>query len=367
MDNNEQSQHLEYFKVENFKGLESLELKEIQQFNLILGDNNIGKTSVLEALLFDEMPYDFLMRLKSIYFSKVDKNTLSATVKNEVNYLNHFINSNNKWNSINYTYRFTPKQTNYISLGIKKVSVVTDENLNDLTRNTFATLNDLPKDIVRIESNNKESFFTFDLSLHKTKSEIPYHPFVRSKEVYSSDLVYYFSMNINNSVSKKLEFVSDLHVLSDEIADLTIDTTTIPNNPILLVLFKDEREPLPLYMFGDGTIRLVRLILEIIASQGKRLMIDEIDNGLHFSRLKKVWEVVIKVAAKYNTQLFVTTHDAECLRAFKEVLESEELSHLQEKVASYTLFRNKENKVDSVKYNFKEFEHAIEYSLNVRG
>jgi AAA15 family ATPase/GTPase len=367
MSNNEQSQHLEYFKVENFKGLESLELKEIQQFNLILGDNNIGKTSVLEALLFDEVSYDFLVRLKSVYFSKADTSELSSETKNEVNYLNHFINSNNRWAPINYIYKFDSKQFGTISLEIKKVSVVTDEELNNLIKNTFLSFNDLPKDIVRIQNNNRESFLTFDLSLHKTKSDILYHPFVRSKEAYAADLVYYFSMNVNNSVSKKHDFVSDLHILSNEIADITIDTTTIPNNPILLVLFKDEREPLPLYMFGDGTIRLVRLILEIIASQGKRLMIDEIDNGMHFSKMKKVWEVVLKVAAKYNTQLFVTTHDAECLRAFKEVLESEELKHLQEKVASYTLFRNKEDKVDSVKYNFQEFEHAIDYSLNVRG
>ncbi len=43
-------EHLTYFKVENFKRFDSLELTDIGQFNLIVGDNNVGKTSLLEAL-----------------------------------------------------------------------------------------------------------------------------------------------------------------------------------------------------------------------------------------------------------------------------------------------------------------------------
>ena len=50
-----ENQHLTYFKVENFKKFDSLEVKDIGQFNLIVGDNNVGKTCLLEALsLYDE-------------------------------------------------------------------------------------------------------------------------------------------------------------------------------------------------------------------------------------------------------------------------------------------------------------------------
>ena len=56
MENN----HLTYFKVENFKKFDSLEVNDIGQFNLIVGDNNVGKTCLLEALLFDEDPQQLL-------------------------------------------------------------------------------------------------------------------------------------------------------------------------------------------------------------------------------------------------------------------------------------------------------------------
>ena len=48
--------HLTYFKIENFKKFDVLEVNDIGQFNLIVGDNNVGKTCLLEALLFDERP-----------------------------------------------------------------------------------------------------------------------------------------------------------------------------------------------------------------------------------------------------------------------------------------------------------------------
>ncbi|MDP5170014.1 MAG: AAA family ATPase [Bacteroidia bacterium] len=44
-------QHISSFKLTNFKQFKSLALDNIGQFNLIVGDNNVGKTSLLEALL----------------------------------------------------------------------------------------------------------------------------------------------------------------------------------------------------------------------------------------------------------------------------------------------------------------------------
>ena len=38
--------------ISNFKGLSKLELNGLSNFNLLIGHNNVGKTSVLEALAF---------------------------------------------------------------------------------------------------------------------------------------------------------------------------------------------------------------------------------------------------------------------------------------------------------------------------
>ena len=53
--------HLTYFKIENFKRFDSFEMENIGQYNLVVGDNNVGKTSVLEGLLFDEKNFGALI------------------------------------------------------------------------------------------------------------------------------------------------------------------------------------------------------------------------------------------------------------------------------------------------------------------
>ena len=62
--------HLTYFKVENFKCFDSIELEDIGLINIITGDNNIGKSSLLEALLFNQDLYGFNDDLGMILLDK---------------------------------------------------------------------------------------------------------------------------------------------------------------------------------------------------------------------------------------------------------------------------------------------------------
>lgn len=44
--------HLNEFNIEHFRGINHLELKDLNDINIITGDNNSGKTSVLENINF---------------------------------------------------------------------------------------------------------------------------------------------------------------------------------------------------------------------------------------------------------------------------------------------------------------------------
>jgi AAA15 family ATPase/GTPase len=357
------SGHLSYFKIENFKCFDALELNDIKKINLVLGDNNTGKSSILEALLFDHLPNRFLRNLFGI-FSARSNNLLSSTSP----YLDFFFNSKKEKLNFKFEYEYKGSENKeYISLSLLSTNNITNELLEKIIMGTFIDTNQLPSNIVSLLTKDGENFYTTDFKLHRIKDESKYIPFVKSGLIYDDDLVGFYSKNISSNVTLKKEFITNLHILDNNIYDIIIDTTTVIDTPILLVLFENEQKPIPLFMMGDGTIRLVRLILEIIMSKNARLMIDEIDNGIHYSRMKEVWRVLLKVADKNNTQLFITTHDAECLRTFKEVLEETEMHHLQEEVGSYTLIKNKIDQIEAINYNFREFEHAINYSLNVRG
>jgi AAA15 family ATPase/GTPase len=55
-------------------------------------------------------------------------------------------------------------------------------------------------------------------------------------------------------------------------------------------------------------VRLLDIIIAIYQNQNRAVMIDEIENGFHYSALPKVWELIHKLANQYNVQVFAVTH-----------------------------------------------------------
>jgi len=54
--------------------------------------------------------------------------------------------------------------------------------------------------------------------------------------------------------------------------------------------------------------RLLSIVLAIVTAPGGRVLIDEIENGLHHSVLAKVWQVIGDAAERAGAQVFATTH-----------------------------------------------------------
>jgi hypothetical protein len=78
----------------------------------------------------------------------------------------------------------------------------------------------------------------------------------------------------------------------------------------------------PLPFMGEGTRRLLSIVLAIANARGGVVLIDEIENGLHYSVMKDVWKAIALAARQMDVQVFATTHSWECIQAahhaFKE-------------------------------------------------
>lgn len=130
---------------------------------------------------------------------------------------------------------------------------------------------------------------------------------------------------------------------------------------------KGKDKLIPVALEGGGTIRLIRIILEITMCKNNRLMIDEIDNGIHYSHMKDILKIIYKVADINNVQIFASTHNRECLRFLKEVLNDEDMKKYQDKSRSYTMKKLPDNRIEAFKYNFEEFEYAVNSDIELRG
>lgn len=80
---------------------------------------------------------------------------------------------------------------------------------------------------------------------------------------------------------------------------------------------KDREGSVPIKTMGDGMNRLFGLGMALACSKGGILLVDEIENGIHWSVLPEVWKFIVKVAKRLEVQVFATTHSNDCLKAFQ--------------------------------------------------
>ncbi len=330
-------EHLTYFKVENFKRFKSFELDDIGQFNLIVGDNNVGKTSVLEALLIDENTQVFSKRLATLIY-EVKKFTES-----DYDYIQYFVNKSSEDLILIFKYKINGVFT---TITLKQIDKTDKWSIQHI-------------EVPHINNNLLEGN---ELQLYSDEDTI-YLPYVYLNAGYDNDLINYYSF-VQESRNLKRHLINSLKVLIPNIEDIEI---SIKSSPTLLVAQKDMDAVIPLAIFGEGSIKLFRILCQIILSQEKRLMIDEIDAGIHFSRMKLFWKTILNAAKDNKVQLFVTTHNEECLRYFKEALEEEDMQELQKNARCFTLQEVKDGNVKAYKTGFEGFQHAIDMHINIRG
>ena len=84
-----------------------------------------------------------------------------------------------------------------------------------------------------------------------------------------------------------------------------------------LALLKVEGEGrLPLRSMGDGLTKLFHIALAAASAPQGVLLIDEFENGLHWSVQEKLWKALARAARDFNVQVFSTTHSRDCIESF---------------------------------------------------
>jgi hypothetical protein len=115
---------------------------------------------------------------------------------------------------------------------------------------------------------------------------------------------------------------------------------------MFLVRMAGEAEPVSLKSLGDGMVRIFQIALAIeSAKNGKTetspprdkllfselralpspgiLLVDEIENGIHYTVLPDLWRFIFKTAAIHGIQVFATTHSWDCVEAFQSAAADE--------------------------------------------
>ena len=261
--------------------------------NIILGPNNSGKTTLLEALAFSLIPnlgdvIESMSKLLIIVASRGSErhaleSLVSETPGEPCSTLNIGGNAKEICSKVEKSIRIE-------SHGISLQSVV-NLTIRSKYRNCFINIH-LRKDSLSLGVEGKECFKEEKLRLGVlTGGLLPYNQF----DVY-----------IGNMKQKDPDTLEKMVIeLSD--ASYRVDLGSDPWNEMVALIREAGRKPVVFYSIGRGLQRAFQLL--VLSKLSDMVIIDEVESAMHPELLREVASNLARIAR--DKQIIATTHSAE--------------------------------------------------------
>lgn len=309
-------------EINQFRGIRQLTISDFSKINLIVGDNNSGKTTFLEAvqLLFTKSQ---LSSVKSIIKQRTvlnisDSSFYTSFIKMfNVNQGRELLDLDICAVSNNGPIRFEmgghertisgeeALQMSTMSLSqkayYKKESTFVPETVKLFSGSIISQNGKKPVE--------KEIHFTSldNVSVGPvSKKEVQYIP---SFGHLRYDLLKNF---VDNPEYKKLA-ISILKQFDDSIVDICY--TKADDGCFLESIITADGVNMPFSVYGDGIKKILYILNKLFDTTDSILLIDEIETGLHKKYYDRLFPVVFELAKKLNVQLFIATHSMEAIDA----------------------------------------------------
>lgn len=357
--------NLSSFEAVHYRGIDGLSLPKLSRVNLITGANGVGKTALIEAIWLFMGRYDASL----LWDPKVQRST--NPIENPVSALSDKSlilrgtdrKGHCKWKvtfekavevtgePVVVTYAGDLKQ--YPLVGRLRTWINDEEHVSELPyrRNT-------PQGLVAYT--RIDSAFMPPCIIEGTRWQL---------EMSAEDLKLYSDMvregrkdDVTNALNFILPTIGDVQILTDETGESYLSATT------------DNGTQLPLNDLGGGVVRLLRLYLSFFAiCRGIVLnddsdvcrgmvLIDEIENGIHYSALHTLWDRVRIWMREWHVQFVATTHSAECIEAAMEAFADE-----PDELAIHKLYtENESGQIKAATFTGEALEGARNLNLEVR-
>ena len=129
----------------------------------------------------------------------------------------------------------------------------------------------------------------------------------------------------------------------------------------VVVKLPDHARPVPLKSLGDGATRLFAAALALANSRDGFLVVDEAENGIHYSVQRDFWRLILRAAHQYNVQVLATTHSSDCVTGFaRAAIESDDA------LGVYLRLERDGDQVRAVEYTEAELATVADQGIEVR-
>ena len=363
--------HLPNLSIKGFRGLNEITFPRLGRITLFAGRNSVGKTTVLEAVhLFAARGRLFaiesmLRKRGEVVVSKSDNG--DETLHPELDYL--FYGRQNSAESV-------------ISIGSTKGDgqlrmEITSPSLEFLRKFGFSHDKEYPGIDIGV----------FRTEFNGVTNELP----LSDPDVQSRGRMY-FGMNDEYPQGIQCEFLGP-NLSDDEFLAQRWDNIALTDNEEIVTqalnLIFDNRvervaviggsssknyrrvvvrmmggeNPVPLRSLGDGAMRLFTVAVTLAVCRNGFLLIDEAENGLHFSIHRDFWKMVLKTAQKNNIQVFATTHSSDCVKGFEQAISEDKEEEVPGIVIS---IRRRDGRLRAIEYAESKLKVTTEQNIELR-
>ena len=349
---------IEHIEIRNFKCFDFLKADNLKLVNLLGGDNNVGKSAFLEALEIvakTENPRSLMKVIKDI----IKRRQIYAY---DIQFVEFDIFTHGqddlqfKTNAVSITLKIRPGD---------KLSL-SDDSFAD-TQDSVTDENQLIE-FVTNDISYKISYHQFSDAITNRNSRFAIR-YTRSEE--NTDFIPSTSLDerklseiYGNIVDMgMMGYVNDfLGEFDPRIESLIIRPTE--RYGIFKIKLRDRDMPVLLSSMGGGLNRYIAIVCAIWKTKNGQLFIDEVENGIHYAKYEKLWEIIFKTSKNANCQVFATTHSKECIEAFSRV--SEKYDHVHMKYVNFSRTVDNPEKIVATVLDSVGLENHFQLGLDVR-
>ena len=339
--------------IDNFRGFRNLSLDGFRRLNIIVGDNSSGKTAILEAMfLASGASPQVVAKLRAW------RGFNPELTGEPLEIIDAF------WRDLFFDYSYS--KSAHVNLG--GTNGDSREMLIQATSNHRSH-----QEVISLTAPDKETSRTYrplrfgwrgahDKDFHWEEPEITGREL--TVNVRETNISSYFISSAHPVAPKFLaSLLSNLRQNGKEgpfiaamirefpfISDITPEITA--GTSMLYAKLKNKQKRQPLNLVSVGVYKVANILLHMMQAKKGFVCIDEIENGVYYSRLPSLWKAVDSLSSQHSSQVFATTHSLECLQAAAKTLSPNDLSLTQvfrEGGYSRALITSGENAIAAIK------------------
>jgi predicted ATPase len=336
---------LNSLEIKNFRAFRHLRIERLGRVNLITGKNNVGKTTLLEALYLyargasPNQLVEFLDARDELRDPQGKNGVTQPSLNTETHWpeVSALFYGRKKLEETSEDITIGPLDTDdYVGLAIRWLRW---PNAPALPRSWYGWVQHL----------TDTQSMTYPIAPYmgtKYRQDLKFYTYpldslsnARNLAVSSSSNIPCMFLRMSGGSQFNVSSIWDKIALTSE-EDTVIEALKIISPDIVRVGMIGEEDgnqkriplvrrsgspsPLPMRSLGDGVNRWFELILALISAENGFLLIDEMEHGLHYSVQSEIWKCIFNIAHRLNVQVFATTHSWDCVEAFQEAAKADE-------------------------------------------